>query len=1203
MKKQSRKTLALFLAILLTVGLFPTSGFAVEAGEPATPSSIIEAPQATPTPEEQTPEASATPEPAETPQPTPATNSSIIDISGLSGEDLYVYLKTLEGDALKAALSMLTQQQIESLKGYATQMELAAWFSQALDFTKMSAAEIADYLRSLESNQARIDAWIELTTILDDEMMDAIAQEFTEDEFAKLFSVTGTLLSDGVAEEDFSNAGALPKSLAAPAAAPKLRSMAGGFSTMAAPDTGIYLNKTVDKLPNGNYKIRLESYTTGTVTTEAMPADIVLVLDVSLSMNDSFSTTTVETFSLITPRRNNDIYNNNNLRNNLYVSLGNNNYAKVTLTRSGGNANTRVYTYSYTNAQGNITTQTSTGDNTNAPLTLYSRSTSTVTTTRLQALQAAVNNFIDSTKQQNDSIPLDANKHRIAIVTFSNSATVGRSLTTVNASGATNLKNFVNGLSLGTYTRSDLGLARANEVITGPSSTRNQVVVMFTDGVPTSSSTSFSDTVANSAIAQSKSLKDKQATVYTVGIFAGASVNPGGNLPGNSGDTNKANRYMHLTSSNYPNATSLTNVGTGGATGKRDPSTGEWTSYYLTASSADALNDVFQDISRQVGAPTVRLGQEARIKDTISAYFRLTTPNRITVKTADASYAGGTLSFVNETVVPLTPTVNGKTITVSGFNFDENYVSVNGRGTGNTFHGKMLIIEIEVEREPSFIGGNNVETNVPAASGLYDNASSTAPRQTFGAESPIVNVPILFNTATLQNKDIYAGDDVTLTSLFSGNYTTNGGSTYTLGNAVTNEYADVAYTVYEGDTPVGTYTVPAGSTIGSASCTWTGTSTISDLMADKNYTVKATVTPSLTAATNIGSAGKIENHNIGSAKVNVYTPHITPKDVSVYLTQNPTTEQLNTNAIGSVAWKHGADTANTGTMGQAPELTYTFSGLPASPNFPEGDTDITVTSVTRTDGDRDVLTAVSTINKTAAASAGSHFKVFVLKPTVTCTDTRVFLGDSTNLTSRYSGISWTGTPGAPAVAAPFTAAPVLTITPVKVTGTAPGSDLTKYEPAVTSTFKVKIAIGGVDITAFCKILNNSVDVTAAAQHFTVNVVTGSVTITKTGGVEGESYIFILESDTGIRVKEVIQGNGSKVITGLPKGTYTVTEETAWSWRYKAPTITWANNDRTLGQTLEDTAISCSVNNKNRVPFWLSGESFAVNRFNPYAPTV
>ncbi len=1200
MKKQSKKTLALLLATLLVVGLFPIAGFAAEGDEPATPSSV-EVPQATPTP---TPESSATPEPTETPLPTPATNSSI-DVSGLIGEDLYAYLKTLEGDALKAVLTVLTEQQITSLQGYATQTELAAWFSQALDFTKMTAAEIADYLRGLESNQERIDAWIELSTLLDADKMDAVAQEFTEEEFTKLFSVTGNLLGAGVAKEDFSNAGALLTSLIAPASAPKLKSIARGFTTLVVPDTGIQLDKSVSLLPNGNYKIRLESYTTGTVTNtnEPAPADIVLVLDVSGSMDYDFSKT-VYTFQVRSQTKNSQLYDR---KDNLYYDLGNGTFTQVTLTRAWINSSGGYYqyTYSYVNAAGTTVTATSNYDNGNAPWTLYRRNETTVTTSRLAALKTAVNNFIDSTKAQNDSITVAANKHKIAIVTFADNSSIRQNLITVDATGAATLKGIVNGLTADGSTGADYGMANANSIFSASTSSRNRVTVMFTDGYPNHGS-GFSSTVATNTIAESKVLKDKSVTVFTVGIFPDAEVNAGGALPGTtSGDTDRANRYMHLTSSNYPSATALDAPGTDGATGKQDPITGEWSSYYLSASNAGALDDVFQKISQQVGNPTVKLGAEARIKDTISAYFRLPTPGNITVKTADASYTGGTLSFVNETVVALTPTVSGKTVTVSGFDFDTNYVSVNGRGAGNTFHGKKLIIEIEVEREPSFIGGNNVETNVPATSGLYDNATAPAPRQMFGNESPEVNVPIRFSTASLQNKDIYAGDDVVLTSLFGGNYTTSsGGSTYTLGNVVTNQYSDVAYTIKDGGTVIGTYTVPAGSVLGSALCEWTGTSTIADLMADKTYTVTAAITPSETATNAIGTAGSIANLNIGSASVNVYKPAITPKDLSVYLTQNPTTTQLNTAAISGVAWKHGANTANTATMGAAPGLTYTFSGLPASPAYPTADTGVTIASVTRTDGDLDVLTSASTITKTTAAPAGSHLKLFVLKPTITCTDTSVFLGETTNLTGRYSGITWTGTTGAPAVAAPFATAPTVTVSPVKVTGTASGSDLTVYKPAVTSTFKVKAAIGGVDITTLCKIMNNSVDVTSAAQHFTVTVVSGQVTITKTGGAAGESYIFTLTSDTGITVKEVIQGNGSKVIKGLPKGTYTVTEETAWSWRYDAtPTIGWTGNDRTLGQTMTDTAISCSVANTNRVPFWLSGESFAVNRFNPYTPAV
>jgi hypothetical protein len=1231
MKMQSKKLISLILAVVLVLGVFPMAGFATGEEGP-----VNEPPAITQTPGEQTGDESTTPTPAdadetatptpvvtdeaasttpvatpalpeETATPTPTPTPKAVVLADLRGEELYAYLLTLNGDELTDTLGELTQAQIDSLQGYATQAELSKWFPQVLDFTKMTAAEIADYLRALESNQTRINAWIELTALLDADKMAAIAQEFAEDEFASLFSVTGTLLGAGVAAEDFSNAGALIQA-AASSSTPKLKSMAGGFSTMTVSDTGIQLNKTASILPNENYKIRLESYTTGTVTTQIKPADIVLVLDVSSSMNDPFSSQTVYNFNLVSQTTNSGVWGLD--RNNLYFNLGDNTYTQVTVSYTGNGSN-RVYTYSYVNAQGTTVTLTSNRDNGSVPLTLYIRTSSTVTLSRLQALQAAVNNFIDSTKLQNDSMP-SGTKHRIAIVTFSTTAQTLRALTTVDAAGATNLKSAVNGLQTVLYTRSDLGMEQANTIITGSSSTKNQVVVMFTDGVPTSNSASFSDTVATNAIYQSKLLKDKGATVYTVGIFAGAAVNAGGALPGTNNETNKANRYMHLTSSNYPSATSLTNIGTGGATGIWNSTTQTWTSYYLAASDASALNTVFQGISQQVGDPTVRLGLEARIQDTLSDYFRLTTPNNITVKTADASYSGGTLSFVNETVVALTPTVNGKTISVSGFNFDDNYVSENGRGAGNSFHGKMLIVEIEVEREPSFIGGNNVDTNVPETSGLYDNDTSTSPRQKFGTESPIVNVPIIYNTATVQNRDIYAGDDVTLASLLGGDYTTSSpGSTYTLGDAVTNQYADVAYTIYDGAIEIGTYTVPATATIGSASCSWTGTSTIPDLTADKTYTVTATVTPSQDPDTEIGSAGSIEDLSIGTAYVNVYTPTVTPRDLSVYLTRNPTQEQLNTAAISGAVWKHGDDTADEEAMGDAPGLTYTFSGLPASPDYPTADTGISITSVTRTDGDMDVLTEVSTIGETAAAPAGSHLKLFILKPVVTCSDTTVFLGDTTDLDDRYALTGWTWSTGAPDVADPFLTVPIFVISPVFVAGSDPASHGGEdyFAPKVDSNFKVKVEFAGADLVelGLCTVMNNGNPVTGEDFHFTVFVVAGQLTITKsvTGVQDDECFLFTVtvtpENGNPYTFKEVIEGSGSKVIKGLPKGTYSVSEDTAWSWHYNTTTgPVWDDGDTI---SFENRNIACTITNSSRTPYWLSDDTLAVNWFAPYNPVA
>ena len=48
-----------------------------------------------------------------------------------------------------------------------------------------------------------------------------------------------------------------------------------------------------------------------------------------------------------------------------------------------------------------------------------------------------------------------------------------------------------------------------------------KVVVFFTDGSPTSSN-GFESDVANDAVNAAKTMKDKGATIYTIGIFSGA---------------------------------------------------------------------------------------------------------------------------------------------------------------------------------------------------------------------------------------------------------------------------------------------------------------------------------------------------------------------------------------------------------------------------------------------------------------------------------------------------------------------------------------------------------------------------------------------------------------------------------------------------------------------------------------------------------
>lgn len=102
-----------------------------------------------------------------------------------------------------------------------------------------------------------------------------------------------------------------------------------------------------------------------------------------------------------------------------------------------------------------------------------------------------------------------------------------------------------------------------------------------------------------------------------------------------------------------------------------------------------------------------------------------------------------------------------------------------------------------------------------------------------------------------------------------------------------------------------------------------------------------------------------------------------------------------------------------------------------------------------------------------------------------------------------------------------------------------------------------------------------------------------LTITKNGYVatDGEqSFIFTVTGPDNFSKKIVIQGNGTVVLKGLKIGTYTVTEDTNWSWRYTSKS---GSVDITLapGQTNRVTYVNERTNEK-----WLDGNAYAKNVF-------
>lgn len=102
-----------------------------------------------------------------------------------------------------------------------------------------------------------------------------------------------------------------------------------------------------------------------------------------------------------------------------------------------------------------------------------------------------------------------------------------------------------------------------------------------------------------------------------------------------------------------------------------------------------------------------------------------------------------------------------------------------------------------------------------------------------------------------------------------------------------------------------------------------------------------------------------------------------------------------------------------------------------------------------------------------------------------------------------------------------------------------------------------------------------------------------LTITKHGYVatDGEqSFIFTVTGPDGFSKKIVIQGNGTVVLTGLKIGEYTVTEDTAWSWRY-TPESGSVSITLKPGETNAVTYVNERTNDK-----WLGDDSYVKNVF-------
>lgn len=974
------------------------------------------------------------------------------------------------------------------------------------------------------------------------------------------------------------------------------------------PDNGMKISKTATANSDGSYTITLEAFATGSKTTTVqekdIPTDIILVLDQSGSMADdigqvqytaytgnntqnknnygrrhnggsanlwhklkdgSFVSVSVTlqqtiTYNKITKGRNDNSGSGHTNywenRNNLYTYV-NGEIKKVVYTRerdSGlqnwnckyaledgtilnqnnkgslysptfqntddgylylavANENQNVYTYTYTDTNGTTQTiGTSTGANTRFTPAFYQRSTTTSGGgSRLNALKSAANAFASAvaTKAAGEdgdiTTTADNIDHRIAVVGYADTdwdygyntgvfigstlnryennaagvySTALQDMSTTN--GKSNVAASLNALQASGATRTDYGLIMAkgildaNPVPTGE--TRNRVVIVFTDGSPTDYN-GFQKNVANSAISTANAIKAGGTTVYSIGIFSGADASTAGKEPdkdyeGSGWSANYTEAEMSAACNWFMQKVSSNN-GT-----PRTPS------YYLSAGDSASLNNIFQQISDQIetGGSETTLGSETVVKDIISPYFTLPTgtmASGIQIDTYDCTGKDGntyTWSRTSGGNGGASATVNGDQVSVTGFNFSENWCGTETDAQGNTtVRGKKLVISFEVSPKSGFLGGNDVITNANA--GIYENGSAQTPVMTF--EQPKVNVPIEDVTVTATDKNVYLKGEVTADQLKDGAEISVGDVKLDLSKATDadkpygldpwqTEYVDITVTVKDKD----------GNVISDK---------LDNLTDDTTYTVEVTVAPK-TVGTSTPAKGDAATAKTGvndpAANIYVFKPELTFRDSTAYYGETvPTNNDYSSNRVGTEKWMHdGTEAVPSEMLGTKPMLDISYA--PDESKLKNG-------KYTKQD------VPVSATVKIGTENVNEH-TTFVHQD---CT------GKTCTLPEGY--------------------------------------------------------------------------------HFWIHIQTCTLSITKQGGADNESYVFDVFKD-GEKYSEVtVWGNGTETLVELPIGTYTISENTGWSWRHSA------NNGGSAALTAQNPTgrITC-VNTKNNNQ-WLNGFSEVV----------
>ena len=221
--------------------------------------------------------------------------------------------------------------------------------------------------------------------------------------------------------------------------------------------------------------------------------------------------------------------------------------------------------------------------------------------------------------------------------------------------------------------------------------------------------------------------------------------------------------------------------------------------------------------------------------------------------------------------------------------------------------------------------------------------------------------------------------------------------------------------------------------------------------------------------------------------------------------------------------------------------------------------------------------------------------VHVYKPEITFNDSRINYGETADYNNNGGAVVWKHRDDVADA--------------VSMTGTAPTLTYA-YDPAATAFTKdtyVKVTVTSDKDTATTKVSDAVTFVHTkdtvfpgcsfdpAQGQFIVHINVFDLTIQKSAKAgttidPNQTFVFkVKNNDNGKTMEIVITGKGQKTVKSLPMGSYTITEDTGWSWQYH-PTA----DTQTI--TVSETSKTVTFENEKTPTNWLTSFAEVINKW-------